>query len=168
MQRNPIVRCRETHLHQKCEYRILRADGMAIPDAVILTLSIFGLLISLYFTLVYYRLIRPDTTLIPKVCRLDEATCQYLMGTRNARILGVRNFVLGLLYYIGLILYVGYPSIQQTVPLHPVVGISLLTVLVGVYLVYGLIAKLKTHCVLCYASHAINFIVFLALGAKAL
>ena len=140
---------------------------MTISDAIILLCSILGLSISLYFTLVYYRLIKPDATFVPKFCRLDEATCQYLMSTRNARILGARNFVLGLLYYSVLILYVTLVSLQQTISFEFVAGISLFTVLLGIYLVYGLIVKLKTHCLLCYTSHALNLIIFLSLIMKA-
>ena len=141
---------------------------LAIPDTIILACSIVGLLISVYFTLTYYRVIRPDAMFLPKFCRLDEATCQYLMGTRNAQILGVRNFVLGLLYYTALIIYVGVPSFEVVISVDLVAGISLLTVVLGVYLVYGLIAKLKTHCVLCYTSHAVNFGIFVSFLVKVL
>ena len=130
---------------------------------MILVFSSLGFLISAYFTLAYYGVIRPDAMFVPKICRLDERTCQYLMGTRNAKVLGARNFVLGLLYYVGLILYIGVPSIDRIVPAVVVTGISLFTVLLGIYLVYGLIVTLKTHCVLCYASHALNLGIFLLL-----
>ena len=140
---------------------------MNLPDAVILVCSFFGLLISLYFTLVYYHLLKPDAAVVPFFCRLDEATCQHLMSTRNARILGAPNFVFGLLYYTGMIFYsAGWVALRNVVPLSLVTFVSLFTVVLAVYLVYGLIVKLRTHCVLCYTSHACNFIIFLALIAK--
>lgn len=139
-----------------------------ISNAAILICSALGWFISLYFTLVYYRAIKPDARFIPAVCRLDEASCQYLMGTRNAKILGMRNFVLGLLYYAALIVYGSSESVQKTIPLSLAIFVSLFTVVLGIYLVYGLIAKLKTHCVLCYTSHALNLLIFVALVAKRL
>lgn len=138
-------------------------DTMTALDTLIVSCSILGLLISMYFTLVYYRLMKPDAVFVPAFCRLDEATCQYLMSTRNARILGAPNFVLGLLYYCGMIPYIVVTDVHNAIPLTVVTFVSLFTVLLGVYLVYGLLYKLKTHCVLCYTSHACNFIIFLAL-----
>jgi len=139
-----------------------------ISHAAILTCSALGWLISLYFTLVYYRVIKPDVRFIPAFCRLDEATCQYLMGTRNAKILGVRNFALGLLYYTALLVYVASESVQEIIPLSLLIFVSMFTVFLGVYLVYGLIAKLKTHCTLCYTSHVCNLLIFVALVARRL
>lgn len=139
---------------------------MAISDVVIVACSILGFLISLYFTLVYYNVIPPDVRFVPSFCRLDEATCRFLMGTRNAKILGVRNFVLGVSYYAALIIYVATNGFDKTIPLSVMMVISSFTVLLGMYLVYGLIAKLKTHCVLCYTSHACNMVIFIALVAR--
>lgn len=140
----------------------------AMADTIILACSTIGFLISLYFTLVYYRLMKPDTAFVPAFCRLDEPTCQYLMGTRNARILGARNFVLGLLYYAALIVFVWTDGLNGVISQGFVIFISLFTVLLGIYLVYGLIAKLKIHCILCYTSHACNLLIFLALLGKRL
>jgi uncharacterized membrane protein len=147
---------------------VLLSTMSTVPDFIILACSAVGLLVSLYFTLVYYRIMKPDARFVPSFCRLDEATCQYLMGTRNAKILGARNFVLGLLYYAALIIYISVENVQRTIPIGFVIFVSLFTVLLGIYLVYGLIVKLKTDCVLCYTSHAINFIILIALIAKRL
>ncbi len=142
-------------------------ESMNPSDAVILACSLLGLLTSFYFILVFYQLLKPDAAIVPIFCRLDETTCQHLMSTRNARILGVPNFVLGLLYYTAMALYaIGGNSVQKIISFPLVAFVSLLTVFLGMYLVYGLVAKLKMHCVLCYASHTSNLIIFLALMTK--
>lgn len=137
---------------------------MILLDAVILACSFIGLLISLYFTLVYYHFLKPDTAIVPVFCRLDEATCQQLLRTRNAKILGAPNFLFGLLYYAGIMWYA--VGIVKSIPATAVICVSLFTLFLGIYLVYGLVAKLKIHCVLCYTSHACNLIIFIALMAK--
>jgi uncharacterized membrane protein len=141
---------------------------MAWHNLLILFFSGMGFLISLYFTFVFYGLMKPDAAFVPRFCRLDERTCQYLMGTRNARVLGARNFVLGLLYYVSFPVYLSSGGLQSSVPLGIVMFVSMFTVLMSAYLAYGLFVKLKTHCVLCYTSHACNLLIFLGLVAKRL
>src|SRR5438552_18652203 len=65
-----------------------------------IALSAIGLYIAAYFTLVYYGLISANTRLMPSVCRLEERTCQTVLGTRHARVFGAPNSLLGILYYL--------------------------------------------------------------------
>ena len=132
-------------------------------EMIVLACSVLGLLISFYFVLVYYGVMKPDAAFIPRFCRLDEKTCQYLMSTQNARILGTPNFVLGLLYYSFMILYTSIDLVSILVPFAIVALGSSFTILLGIYLVYGLIVKLKTNCILCFTSHTLNLVIFLAL-----
>lgn len=140
---------------------------MDFTDAVIVVCSVVGILVSSYFTLVYYRLLKPDAVFIPPVCRMDAATCQRIMEKRDAKLLGVPNFIVGLLYYSGLLFYIfsGSHSGSMTM-LHLATFAAFFTVVLGVYLIYALRIKLRIHCVLCYTSHACNFIILIALLAK--
>ena len=123
----------------------------------ILLLSIVGFYISLYFTLVYYGIISPSRFILPEVCKLSENACQSIINTKYARILGLPNFVYGLLYYIVVFLFAifnfnGY--IKTALML-----ISFVTVVLGVYLIYVLMKVLKVNCLLCFISHVVNFFI---------
>ena len=63
-------------------------------------LSALGLYIASYFTLVYYGLLEANTRLVPRVCQLEERSCKTVLSTRYARIFGVPNSLLGVLYYL--------------------------------------------------------------------
>ncbi|MFQ5797723.1 MAG: vitamin K epoxide reductase family protein [Bacteroidota bacterium] len=129
---------------------------------IFMLLAAFGFLVSLYFTLVYYKLMAPDTKFVPSICRLGEQTCRTILSTREARVLGVPNFLLGLIYYLGLITLGAFELIHpSTWGYEALMTISLLTVLLGVYLTHSLLSKLRVVCVLCIAGHLIN--VFIAI-----
>ncbi|MEE9225544.1 MAG: vitamin K epoxide reductase family protein [Bacteroidota bacterium] len=129
---------------------------------IFMLLAAFGFLVSLYFTLVYYKLMVPDAKFVPSICQLSEETCWTILSTREARVLGVPNFLLGLIYYLGLITLGAFGLIHASTPgFEALMTISLFTVLLGVYLTYSLLSKLRVVCVLCIASHVIN--VFIAM-----
>ncbi len=136
---------------------------MTLSDGIIIACSIIGLLISLYFTLAHYHILKPDAAFIPAICRMDQGICRRILQAREARILVLPNFALGLLYYCAIILYV---FVQPKGLAHVTTAAALATVVLGVYLTYTLLATLKLNCVLCYASHVNNAILFIALIAK--
>jgi len=129
------------------------------------TLGIFsalGFMISLYFTLVYHKLMPPDAPFIPKLCRMDQSSCQSLLSTRDARVFGVPNFYLGLVFYVVIVVVSIAPSPVREWRLL-VAGASGLTVAASLFLSYSLLVRLKTNCVLCYSSHLLNLLIFLLL-----
>lgn len=139
----------------------------AILGAAIVLFSILGFAVSLFFTLVYFQFMKADHPFIPSFCRIDEGTCRQILHTRDARLLGIPNFLLGLLYYTGLILYVLMgEQITFGVAALVVLSASTSTVIVGLYLVHSLLSKLRVHCTLCYISHALNAALFCALMIK--
>jgi uncharacterized membrane protein len=122
-----------------------------------------GLLISLYFNLVYYGIIGPDQWFIPRVCRMEEGVCHYIIHTSEAKALGVPNFVLGIIYYCSLIM-LNVIEIQKHELLYQIVSaLSVGVVLLGGYLTYALLFKLRTNCVLCFTSHGLNFVIMILL-----
>src|SRR5437660_10214969 len=63
--------------------------------------SLAGFLISLYFTLVTYRLMKPDQRFIPPVCRMSGDSCLSIVESPQARLFGVPNSLLGIAFYLG-------------------------------------------------------------------
>lgn len=125
-------------------------------------LASFGLLISLYFVLVYHGILEPDSRFVPSLCRMNKESCLSIIHTPDARLFGIPNFHLGVLYYLVLIALVFFQDllIENSTAVRILSGG---TVVVGAYLTYSLLFKLKTHCVLCYGSHVVNFFLFMFL-----
>lgn len=134
-------------------------------DSLLISLlSIVGFYISLYFTLVYYKVIPLSKFILPEACKLSENACQLIINTKYARILGLPNFVYGLLYYIVIFLFAifnfnGYIKTAMAI-------ISLSTVALGAYLSYVLMRILKVKCLLCFISHIVNFFIAILLVLK--
>ena len=128
---------------------------------LLLLMSSIGLYVSTFFTLVYYGWIQSDAKYVPQVCRLDEGGCQRLLHHRHARLFGIPNSFLGILYYVGIILVVTFYG--DSVIISWVTYLSWMVVAIGVYLVYSLIFIVKTPCVLCFFSHALNTLIAIVL-----
>ena len=127
--------------------------GQAVYGAV--ALAAVGSYIAAYFTLVYYGLIRADTRLMPRVCRLEDRTCQTVLGTRYARVFGVPNSLLGVCYYVMVIALLSGGFTAEPVATALIV-VSWFTVALGMFLVYSLFFIVKIPCPLCLTGHAIN------------
>ncbi len=119
-------------------------------EALILSCATAGFLIALYFTLVQYRVIPPDTRWIPEFCRIDGATCLRLLATPDAKVFGIPNSLVGLIYYVS-ILVLPIPIFETVFLVASIFAVGL-----GMYLTHSLLVKLKTHCALCYVAHLIN------------
>lgn len=133
---------------------------------VLVGLSLVGFGISSYFTGVAYHWVRPDTRWIPAMCRMGTETCSTIVFTPRARVFGVPNSVLGQLFYallavVGVAGGLGEPLIRLLV-----LTASGLTVMLGVYLTYSLLFVTRVNCVLCFTSHALNFVVFVILLSR--
>ena len=137
-----------------------------IIQLMLIGFSILGILISFYFTLVSYRIIEPDIRFIPRFCRMDERSCFVIIDAPDARLFGVPNALLGILYYISILVFmVTMPGNSESLQYQILVSISAGTVLLGAYLVYVLFVKLRTPCPLCLISHGMNLGIFLILLA---
>ena len=124
----------------------------------LLTLATSGLFISLYFLLVFKGYV--SGRLIPKsICRKNY--CATLLGTSYARLFDVPNFMWGIVYYIGIVLWSLGALPVGWYPL--VVTASLAAAGFSVYLAYTLIVKLRVVCILCFLSHIINILIVMAL-----
>lgn len=133
-------------------------------DAGLFACGIVGLLISTYFTLVYYNVMSPNQWFIPPVCRMEDQTCMYIIHTSDAGLFGVPNSLLGIVYYAGIIVFgILSPTHGSEILNRIMIGLSVGTILLGGYLVYSLLFKLKIHCILCYTGHAVNVIILILL-----
>ena len=135
---------------------------MNIIHFLIIALAVIGLYIAAYFTLVYYGLLRPSTRLMPSVCRLKDRTCQTVLTTKYAHLFGVPNSLLGVFYYLAVIvlLSAGWTSAPVGTAL---IAAAWFAVAVGFLLVYSLFFIIRIPCPLCLAGHAINLLLALLL-----
>ena len=129
-----------------------------------IALATVGLYIAAYFTLVYYSVVKASTKLMPNVCRLEERTCETVLGTKYARVFAVPNSLLGMLYYLAVIvlLLAGWtagPIATATI------AAAWFTVALGIFLAYSLFFIIKIPCPLCLTGHTINLLLAVLLTA---
>jgi len=136
----------------------------------IILLSLAGLVISIYFTLAYYGRVRKARWVPEILCAREGSSCVTVLQTPYACVFGVPNSLLGIIYYLGLIIWLNlrisvagvaaFLVAIATVALTVAIGVS---VLLGFYLIYALRMKLRINCPLCYAVHAINAVLLILL-----
>jgi uncharacterized membrane protein len=125
-------------------------------------LALAGLADAFYFTFAYYGRIKKARWVPEILCARQGSNCVTVVQTPYARVFGVPNSLLGIVYYLVLILWV-----VAAPPLAAVrwalIAASAGTVMLGSYLIYSLRRKLYIDCPLCYAAHAINAVLFVLL-----
>jgi uncharacterized membrane protein len=136
-------------------------------------LSLGGLADALYFTLAYYGRIRKARWVPEILCAREGSSCVTVVRTPYARVFGVPNSLLGIPYYVLLVVWIGFVPRHVSILGHILrpsetlglllLGASLCTIVVGFYLIYALRRVLYTHCLFCYVAHAINFALFVLL-----
>jgi uncharacterized membrane protein len=148
---------------------------MLMLSIAIVVLSLVGLWNAFYFTFAYYGRVRKARWIPEILCAREGSSCVTVVQTPYARVFGVPNSLLGIFYYSILILWValGSPRTWSFVglqnfpvfhsPSQLLIFVAAFTVGLGFYLIYALIAKLHTHCPLCYAGHAINAVLLVLL-----
>ena len=116
-------------------------------------LCFIGFLISAYFTAIYLQISVPLLDKTAGWCRVDADQCGRVIELPASHVFKYPNFVLGLIYYLVMML--------SSIFYFPFQGVLMLAAWAvagfSVYLAYQLYAVLKTPCPLCYISHLINF-----------
>ncbi len=130
---------------------------------MLLTLCTVGFLISGYFVGVTFQWVKPDTRWIPPVCRMGQYTCSSVVFTRQARVFGPPNAVLGLLFYLLLAAAAIGGALDEPLVHLALLGISGATVVLGLFLTYSLLFVIRVRCVLCFTSHVVNLALFVIL-----
>jgi uncharacterized membrane protein len=128
------------------------------------TLAVVGLVISAYFAAAYHKLEPNIDRFIPRFCRIEPATCTSVLQSPQARLFGLPNFDLGILYYTGLLGSAVLPMLWKQLFGVLFLG-SIITVVTGFYLSYVLVFRLRIRCMLCFLSHAVNLLIFFFLLA---
>jgi uncharacterized membrane protein len=140
---------------------------------LIVLLSLGGLADALYFTFAYYGRIRKARWVPEIFCAREGSSCVTVVRTPYARVFGVPNSLLGIVYYVLLVVWIVFVPHHLSLSGHVLrpfetlglvlLGASLCTVVLGFYLIYALRRILYTDCPLCYAAHAINIALFVLL-----
>ena len=135
----------------------------AVTTALLLVVSAAGFVIATYFTAVAYRWIRADEKWIPAFCRMEEQTCASIVFTPQARVFGLPNSVLGMVFYAAVLggTPVGLLDRQPIWLLF--IGASVVSVALGLYLAYSLLFVVKVPCKLCFTAHGINMVILVIL-----
>ena len=134
-----------------------------IATAFLLLFGVVGLWNALYFSLVMHGVVKPDTRLVPAICRPEDGTCMLVIKMPQARFFfGIPNADLGIAYY-AIVLAWTVLSIIMGAPFHQLAiqAIAGFTVLVSLYLAWSLQFVLKTVCPFCYLGHTINLLIAL-------
>ena len=146
-----------------------------ILRAVICVLSLVGLADALYFTFAYYGRIKKARWVPEILCAREGSSCVTVVQTPYARVFGVPNSLLGIVYYLlliagamenwsfGINLYVHFTYFVVPFGMALLILISAGTTILGFYLIYALRRKLHVDCPLCYTAHAINAAIFVLL-----
>jgi uncharacterized membrane protein len=150
-------------------------DSIMVLRAVICGLSLLGLADAVYFTFAYYGRIKKARWVPEILCAREGSSCATVVETPYARVLGVPNSLLGIVYYLlliagamthwsfGINLYVHSTDFVVPFALWILVLVSAGTTLFGFYLIYALRRKLHVDCPLCYTAHVINAALFVLL-----
>jgi uncharacterized membrane protein len=142
---------------------------------LIVLLSLVGLANALYFTFAYYGRIKKARWVPELFCAREGSSCVTVVQTPYARVFGVPNSLLGIIYYVAMIsgavagwsfgisLIIHFTYFVLPFGLVLLFLASAVTVVLGFYLIYALRRKLHTHCPMCYLGHAINATLFILL-----
>ncbi len=130
--------------------------------AVIAVLALAGLADAFYFTFAYYGRIKKARWVPEILCAREGSNCVTVVQTPYARVLGVPNSLLGIVYYLLVIVWALAGPVIPTMG-WALIGASAATVVLGFYLIYSLRHKLYIDCPLCYTAHAINAVLLVLL-----
>ena len=118
---------------------------------VFAVLSLFGLLTCYLFL----QTDKPSKNKHALLC--NGISCSSLVHTPYGRTLYFPNWLYGVGYYL-LILY--YALLPSTNLQYLAIICASASVILGIYLVWALIIKLRYFCFYCYSGHLINIVVF--------
>lgn len=137
-----------------------------IIRALLILVSLAGIVDSLYFTFAYFGRIKKARWVPEILCAREGSSCVTVVQTPYARVFGVPNSLLGLFYYAALIVWTaGGQHLGDRAPwaVWVLLAASGVTLALGVYLIYALRRKLHVDCPLCYTAHALNAALFVLL-----
>lgn len=124
----------------------------------LVALSTTGIFISLYFLLGESKVAHSSKN--KAICEsCSEQVLAAVLNTPYSRSFGVRNYLLGMAFYI-MVLASSFFMLSRPF-LTLLLFASLASVIFSVYLAYALIFRIKVFCAMCFTSHIINLMIFL-------
>jgi uncharacterized membrane protein len=133
----------------------IEVNGRVWVRILVAVLALAGLADAFYFTFAYYGRIKKARWVPEILCAREGSNCVTVVQTPYARVFGVPNSLLGIVYYLLLIVWALTASGASVIG-WAMIAASAGTVILGFYLIYSLRRRLYTDCPLCYAAHAIN------------
>ena len=122
-------------------------------------LAFAGGAFSFYFYSVYCGWISYRQWWVPRFCEIDSGKCISIVDSKYGRMIGIPNAIIGsffMLCYAFILFAVPLDLIDKSIPLY----MGCFSILVGLYLVYGLF-RLRVTCPNCITVHIINVIIFI-------
>ena len=126
-----------------------------MEEVWVIILAIIGLLVTGYIAIAHARNKKV-------VCPITKGDCNIVLDSEWSKILGVKNEILGLAYYIaliaGLILTQSYPSLLLAIK-----GAAIVSTLYSVFLLGIQTKVLKQFCFYCLLTALVNIGIFLVI-----
>jgi uncharacterized membrane protein len=145
---------------------------------LIVVLALAGLILSFYFTFAYYGRVKKSRWVPEILCAREGSSCVTVVQTPYARVFRVPNSLLGIFYYLAVIGWTLGGTRVRNAAEHVgslavwsaslLIAASVLTVVLGFYLIFALRRRLHVDCPLCYTAHAINAVLLVLLIVDAL
>ena len=101
--------------------------------------------------------------IVPTLCNMDSGSCGSLLQTKQAKLFGIPNYVLGIVFYLFALGVAIFTPMDPGTLYWVLVLVTTGVVFTGAFLIFSLIFTLKTNCLLCYMAHVINFLILATL-----
>lgn len=119
----------------------------------IIILSIIGILLSIYLFYVEQKLKQDKSH--KSICDINEKiSCSAVAKSNYANILGISNTIIGLGFYIIVLILAIFNKANIIFP------IAIISAIATAYLIYAMF-KLKKICIVCLAANMVNFIILI-------
>ena len=125
-------------------------------DIWLIILSVVGLLITAYLAISHLAGKKV-------VCPINSRSCNAVLDSKWSSIFGIKNEIIGLIYYAAIIIGVilinkGYPVVLTTIKV-----VSALSALFSTFLMLVQVRILREFCFYCFCTTIVNIAIFILL-----
>lgn len=120
---------------------------------IVIVLSLIGILLSYYAYVVEQKTLA-NPSYKPMCDISDRISCSRPITTGYSRMFGVSNSLIGMLFYVTLLVLA---FLQQSTLISIALVLSLLATMFFAYILY---VKIRSLCLVCTASYAVNIALF--------
>ncbi|MEK6915467.1 MAG: vitamin K epoxide reductase family protein [Nanoarchaeota archaeon] len=125
-----------------------------MQSALILTLSILGLAITIYITIAH---------ILKKkiICPIDGKSCNKVLDSKYSRTLGIKNEIIGFSYYL---LIIAGLFIFQSESINLILKMISPIAMIYSIILFGIqIRIIKSYCFWCISTAIINILLFISI-----